>query len=178
MRSNRSTAKRYRAVFPLLALIVLLAVPAFSHLLHAVQPSSEFQEATVVRVVDGDTLQVSLDGSEQKVRLIGIDAAESVNPDESKNTEKGREASAHLKSSLAEGTRIWLQKDVSDTDKYGRLLRYVWLDLPADGSERDPAEVESKMLNAQLVSQGWAKAKDFPPDSSYSDILASLGGNR
>lgn len=129
-------------------------------------------EAVVEKVVDGDTLDVkpAAGGDTMRIRLIGIDAPESVNPDESKNTEDGREASAWLKDSLPKGTRVWLVKDVSDTDKYGRYLRYVWVADPND-ADADPAK---DMLNALVVSNGHAVAKDFPPDTAYSQLFHSL----
>lgn len=129
-------------------------------------------EAVVEKVVDGDTLDVkpAAGGDTMRIRLIGIDAPESVNPDESKNTEDGREASAWLKGSLPKGTRVWLVKDVSDTDKYGRYLRYVWV---ADPNEAD-ADPAKDMLNALIVANGHAVAKDFPPDTAYSQLFHSL----
>lgn len=129
-------------------------------------------EAVVEKVVDGDTLDVkpAAGGDTMRIRLIGIDAPESVNPDESKNTEDGREASAWLKGSLPKGTRVWLVKDVSDTDKYGRYLRYVWV---ADPNEAD-ADPSKDMLNALIVANGHAVAKDFPPDTAYSQLFHSL----
>lgn len=129
-------------------------------------------EAVVEKVVDGDTLDVkpAAGGNTMRIRLIGIDAPESVNPDESKNTEDGREASAWLKDSLPKGTRVWLVKDVSDTDKYGRYLRYVWI---SDPNEAD-ADPTGDMLNALIVANGHAVAKDFPPDTAYSQLFHSL----
>lgn len=129
-------------------------------------------EAVVEKVVDGDTIDVkpAAGGDTMRIRLIGIDAPESVNPDESKNTEDGREASAWLKGSLPKGTHVWLVKDVSDTDKYGRYLRYVWVADP-NGADADPAK---DMLNALIVVNGHAVAKDFPPDTAYSQLFHSL----
>jgi len=109
-------------------------------------------------------------GETMRIRLIGIDAPESVNPDDSKNTEAGREASAWLKGSLPKGTSVWLVKDVSDTDKYGRYLRYVWVSDPS-AANADPAK---DMLNALIVVNGHAVAKDFPPDTAYSQLFHSL----
>lgn len=134
--------------------------------------SSELEVCTLERVVDGDTIVVSVDGKSQKVRLIGIDAAESVHPDESRNTEAGAEASAYLKSLIAPGQTLYLQRDVSETDRYGRLLRYVWVGQPIDAD--DPEEVAGKMLNAIIVKSGHAQAKDYAPDTRYSRILHSL----
>lgn len=66
-------------------------------------------EATVVRVVDGDTFVANIDGQDEKIRLIGVDTPESVNPDESKNTERGKEASENTKSILTKGKHVWLE---------------------------------------------------------------------
>lgn len=132
----------------------------------------KLQIATVVRVVDGDTLVVEIDDENQYVRLIGIDAAESVHPDESKNTEAGQAASDYLKSMLSAGDIIYLQKDVSETDKYNRLLRYVWLEMPDDVWNEE--EVIDKMLNAILIIDGYADPVRYAPDTSYAELFESL----
>lgn len=123
-----------------------------------------FTKAAVIRVVDGDTLVAYVDGTEQKIRLIGIDTPESVHPDASKNTQEGIDASNYTKSLITDGQIVYLEKDVSDTDQYGRLLRYVWLQEPDKITQE---EIESKMLNAILVKNGYAKVKTFEPDHKY-----------
>lgn len=132
----------------------------------------ELQQATVERVVDGDTIIVDLDGVEQRVRLIGIDTPESVHPDESRNSEAGDVASDHTKSIVKQGETVYLQKDVSDTDKYDRLLRYVWLEKPTDSN--DESEIKTKMLNAILVVEGYAEPKEYEPDTAYADVFERL----
>lgn len=133
-----------------------------------------FEEAQVTRVVDGDTVIVDRGaGKTERVRLIGINAPESVAEDESRNCEEGRVASAYLKSLVAPGTKVWLTRDVSDTDTYGRLLRYVWLERPDD--PRSTQEVAEKMLNGKLVAEGYAEAHRYKPDTSYAGILETLG---
>lgn len=95
-------------------------------------------EGTVTRVVDGDTLEIVLHGETQKVRLIGIDTPETVDP--RKPVECfGNEASAHLKT-LVDGQVVTVAYDATQgmTDKYGRILVYVTL---ADGTN-----VAEKML--------------------------------
>jgi len=109
----------------------------------------------VTRVIDGDTFEIE---GGQKVRMIGIDTPESVHPDAEKNTEFGEKASAYTKK-LLEGKKVKLAKDVSETDKYGRLLRYVYLE---DGT----------FVNELLVKEGYAKAATYPPDVMYSDVFA------
>lgn len=105
-----------------------------------------------------------------RIRLIGIDAPESVNPDESWNTEGGREASAWLKDILLKGSCVCLVKDVSDTAKYRRYIRYVWVSNPC-AENADPA---NEMLNAIIVTSSHAMVKDRPPDTTYSQLLHSL----
>ncbi len=130
------------------------------------------QPATIVRVVDGDTLVVNVGGAEQKVRLILVDTPESVHPDESKNTEYGKLASDYTASQLAAGQTIYLQKDVSETDRYGRLLRYVWLFQPTDTTSA--TEVRAKMYNAKLLLDGYAQLYTYPPDVKYVDMFTTF----
>lgn len=141
----------------------------------------EFIKATVIRVVDGDTLVVDIDGEQTKVRLIGIDTPESVASEEylnktgKKNTAEGKNASEFTKDILKDYPTVYLQKDISETDKYGRLLRYVWLELPDD--KTDLGEISSKMLNGILVKEGIAKAVTYKPDTLYQQELEKLGEN-
>ncbi|MDH7476388.1 MAG: thermonuclease family protein [Microgenomates group bacterium] len=111
----------------------------------------------VIRVIDGDTIVLE---NNQKLRYIGIDAPETVNP--KKEIECfGKEASEKNRQ-LVEGKYVYLEKDVSETDKYGRLLRYVWL------KDQDNATGEALFVNDYLVSQGFAFAATFPPDVKYA----------
>ena len=135
-------------------------------------PVSEFQEATVVRVVDGDTIIVNYDSSDYKVRLDGIDCPESVHSDETKNTPEGQMASDFTKSVVASGQTVYLQTDVNTQDKYGRELRYVWLEIPSDGATND--SISSLMLNAIIVKNGFAEAREWEPNVMYADVLESL----
>lgn len=130
------------------------------------------QEAVVTRVVDGDTLVANIDGADEKIRLIGVDTPESVHPDASRNTEEGKEASEHTKSVLPAGTHVWLESDTADADKYGRLLRYVWLEQP--DNPNDAGEVKSKMLNAELIAEGWADPMPVKPNTKWESLFAQL----
>jgi micrococcal nuclease len=99
--------------------------------------------ATIARVIDGDTVDVTLDGQPLRVRLIGIDTPETVDP--RKPIECfGREASARAHE-LLDGQAVFIEDDPSqgDVDRYGRALRYIWL---ADG----------RLFNLELVAQGYA----------------------
>lgn len=129
-----------------------------------------YEEATLVRVVDGDTLIVNINDGEYRLRMIGIDCPESVNPDESKNTEEGEESSNFTKALLEEGQLLYLTKDISDTDRYDRLLRYVWIGIPNE------SDIESNMVNAIILYNGFAIAKDYKPDIKYSKEFHSFQG--
>ncbi len=113
---------------------------------------SMYQEARVTRVIDGDTIYVEIDGREYSVRYIGVDALEDGSPCAVASTEANRR--------LVEGRIVRLEKDISETDKYARLLRYVY--------------VGDTMVNAELVRQGYAQAISYPPDIHYSDFFSSL----
>lgn len=113
------------------------------------------ERVKVTRVVDGDTIVVS---DNTTVRLIGIDTPETVDPRRPVQC-FGKEASSKLKSLLSE-KEIVLQKDVSETDKYRRLLRYVFLPLP-DG--------QILFVNDYMVREGFAKVLTYPPDVKYNE---------
>jgi len=119
---------------------------------------SGLEQALVVRVVDGDTINVLIGGDELRLRYIGVDTPETVDPRRPVGC-FGKEASAHNRE-LVEGKTVGLERDVSETDRFGRLLRYVWL-----GGE---------MINAQLVEEGYATAYTYPPDVRYSELFATL----
>jgi len=82
----------------------------------------------VNRVIDGDTIEVILNGQKKKVRLIGINTPETVDPRRPVQC-FGKEASNYAKQLLT-GKTVYLESDPTqgDLDKYKRLLRYVWLD--------------------------------------------------
>lgn len=88
-----------------------------------------WQTAFVFRVVDGDTIWVDIDGIEEKVRLIGVNTPE-------RDEEGFQEATDYTVKMLLD-KKVYLEKDISDRDKYGRLLRYIWLQLPEVGSQKD-----------------------------------------
>ena len=135
----------------------------------------DLEEVTLVRVVDGDTLVVRFDtGEDEKVRLIGINTLESVAPNSYriKNTKEGEEASKYVKTMLEDVDTVYLQSDTSARDKYDRLLRYVWLDIPDDVYNK--SEIKEKMLNAILVEDGIAEVAIYEPDTTYADLFEEL----
>ena len=108
--------------------------------------------ARVTQVIDGDTIVIEGD---YRVRYIGIDTPE-IHPELEAYGMEAWQANRDL----VEGKEIRLERDVSETDKYGRLLRYVY--------------VGEVMVNAELVKQGLAQAKAYPPDTKYQAYLEEL----
>ncbi|MDO8638652.1 MAG: thermonuclease family protein [Candidatus Daviesbacteria bacterium] len=108
----------------------------------------------VTRVVDGDTIEIE---GGQKVRYIGIDTPETVDPRRAVGC-FGKEASNKNKE-LVEGKMVILEKDITNVDKYGRLLRYVYL-KQADGT--------LLFVNDYLVREGYAKNYTYPPDVKFN----------
>ena len=115
--------------------------------------------AHVSRVVDGDTIIVAVDGEVHVVRYLGIDAPETVRPDWPVEP-FGSEASAFNRQ-LVGGKTVRLERDISETDQFGRLLRYVWLE-------------DGRLVNAILVEAGYARAVTLPPDLKHADEIVRL----
>ena len=112
-------------------------------------------QITATRVIDGDTIEVDIAGTIYKVRYIGIDTPE-LDDKRAEYCALAQEATRYNRQ-LVEGKTIRLEKDVSETDKYGRLLRYV--------------HVDDTFVNAELVRKGLAWAKAYEPDTKYQEIL-------
>ncbi|PLT33786.1 thermonuclease family protein [Bacillus sp. V5-8f] len=107
--------------------------------------------ATVTNVVDGDTIDVKINNKEERVRLLLIDTPETKHP--SKPIQPyGPEAFDHTKHELL-GKQVGLEKDVSERDRYGRMLAYIWVD--------------GELYNETLIKKGLARVATFPPDVKY-----------
>ena len=132
--------KRFLALFLVVAVLLLSCITATE------------DQVKVVRVIDGDTIEIA---GGAHVRYIGMDTPETY----PKVEFYGPEAKAK-NIELVEGKLVTLEKDVSETDKYGRLLRYVY----ADGV----------FVNGELVRLGYAEAVAYPPDTRYQWQLEQL----
>lgn len=119
----------------------------------------DLQRATVVSVVDGDTIWVALNGQREKIRYIGVDAPETNHPIKGVQ-EYGTEAKASNRK-LVEGRTVRLEFDIARRDRYGRLLAYVYLE---DGT----------FVNAWLVEHGFAQIMTVPPNVKYQDVFLRL----
>ena len=124
------------------------------------------QEAVVIRVVDGDTIIVRVDGREERVRYIGVDAPELSNADTGQPAECGGAEARDANVAMLDGARVELERDVSDRDRFGRLLRHVW--------------VSGTLVGRELARQGAVEARSYPPDTSRDAELddAERAGRR
>jgi len=121
-------------------------------------PPEHGVSAEVLRVIDGDTIEVSINGETYKVRYLGIETPEIEHPEKPAEW-MGPEAVAQNEE-LVDGRTVILEKDVLDTDEYGCLLRYVW--------------VGDLMVNAELVRLGYAQVSVYPPHVKYPDLFLQL----
>ncbi|WP_227395435.1 thermonuclease family protein [Jeotgalibacillus aurantiacus] len=120
--------------------------------------SEESLSGEVTYVVDGDTLDVQFDdGSEERIRLLLIDTPETKHPSLGVQP-YGPEASEFT--SRLEGERVELELDVSERDRYGRLLAYVWHD--------------DEMFNKKLLEEGLARIAVYPPNTRYVDEFRAI----
>ena len=115
-------------------------------------------EGVVVRIVDGDTIHVQIDGRRERVRYIGVNTPELHHP--TKGAEPGGREASEQNRALVTGKRVRLELDVQERDRYGRLLAYVW--------------VGDRMINAELVRLGYAQVMTVPPNVRYQALFVKL----
>ncbi|MBX7137770.1 MAG: thermonuclease family protein [Oligoflexia bacterium] len=172
MRMTSTTVRRKIAQLIVLGLMALGGFLGAHQISADAKPgASAGERATVVRLVDGDTMVVEIAHKRERLRLIGIDTPESKDNDkaekEARRTARdlntilalGRRSFEFTQSKLPPGTEVALEFDTSPRDKYGRLLAYVYL---PDGT----------MLNQLLVREGYARLFTDDFNHRYRDLLA------
>ena len=148
----------------------------------AQKAAAALQSATVRSAVDGDTLLLTDD---TKVRLLGIDAPESVHQDKKRNSVYGEMASEHMRGLVHGGDRIWMLRpgtgdapsdaaeDPRESDNYGRLLRLVWTERPDLGGGLTK-EILLESLNAGMLRDGYAVLYVMEEDEPYEELFYTL----
>ncbi|MBQ9891299.1 MAG: thermonuclease family protein [Firmicutes bacterium] len=168
-RDKKRIQRLRRIVLPVLALIVILALVLFKKC-YLERPGTIDRGDKVLhgpykveKVVDGDTFYIKMDGKSEKVRLIGIDAPESVAPSYSgkENTDEGKKASEYLEK-LIKGKTVYLEYDLDTYDQYGRLLAYVYL------------SDEETMVQEKILSEGYAQVMTVQPNVKYAEEFLKL----
>lgn len=127
---------------------------------------SEMKKAEVIRVKDGDTYVLNIDGEETTVRLIGVDTPESVAPSEysKENTSEGTAISEIIKWKLPQGTTLYVEYDIEKTDKYGRTLAYLYFE-------------DGVMVQEWLLQNGYAQVMNIQPNTKYAARFAEIQSN-
>lgn len=152
----------------LLAAIIIFVIITFNNWNHGQEnspiQSKKFTECKVARVIDGDTIVISLEGKQKKLRYLGIDTPELNNS--KKLTEYFAKEALEYNKALVENKTLWLEFDVRKSDKYGRLLAYAYL-----------APRGIAMIDAILVSQGFAQILTIPPNVKYTELFQELQTN-
>ncbi len=116
--------------------------------------------ATIIRVIDGDTVVLRLQGEIETVRLIGVDTPETVHP--TKPVECfGPEASAFTHSVLKPKTQVRVQRDVEARDRYQRLLIYLYL-------------IDGTFVNQELLRLGFARTMSIAPNTAFANRFTSI----
>ena len=115
--------------------------------------TSERESAIVSRVIDGDSIEVVMEGEKYQVRYIGIDA-----PEYGEGGDDLAELSRRFNQGLVEGKQVDLFRDFTDRDRYGRLLRYIFVD--------------GLFVNREMVRQGFAESKPYPPDLACQVVIS------
>jgi micrococcal nuclease len=144
--------RKTSALFTILIAILLPSLCIYDNSLAFIKPDDQGY-VRVIKAHDGDTVGVILNGRKEKVRLIGIDAPEI------KQRPWGTKARKHLEKMLIASSRtVILEFDVEKRDKCGRLLCYIFTP-------------DRKMLNIQMVKDGYAVLLTIPPNIKYVDEL-------
>ena len=137
----------------LLGLIILISLTSCDKIIQTENQNNLYE---VVRVVDGDTVILNIDGQKTRVRLIGIDTPESVAEDKSRNVKEGKIASEYTKK-LLEKKKVRVEFDDEKEDVYERKLGYVFLD--------------DEFINEKLLKEGMAKLYTKTTNQKYSERL-------
>jgi micrococcal nuclease len=124
-------------------------------------PRGPLETARVVRVTDGDTVTIDIGGRRERLRYIGVDAPELANADAGLPAECGAEAARDANLALVADVDIALERDETDRDRFGRLLRHPWKQRDGDWL----------LVTEALVADGAAEARSFPPDTLHDTRL-------
>ena len=156
-------------IVPILALVILVGLVLVKKLYFDMPSVFTHGDKTfegpykVLYVYDGDTFKIKRDGKETKVRMIGIDAPESVASEEygKPNTKEGKNAAEYLKKLIYDKV-VYLEFDEELQDQYGRLLAYVYL------------SDEKTMVEDILLSEGYAQVMSIRPNTKYKEHFTEL----
>jgi len=135
--------------------VLITSPPSISFQFSCVSKNNPRELARVIKIIDGDSILVDLNGQNYEVRYIGIDT-----PEYNGSDEMAARNATTVNHDLVEGKTIIMVKDIREVDKYGRLLRFVFVD--------------DYFVNAELVRRGAAEIFDYTPDISCQKYFRSI----
>ncbi len=156
---------KHRWIFSFIAVLVIFILSFYGLKNNQKTDSDKIVAVVVEEVTDGDTVVVVMNGLSQRVRMIGIDAPESVSPNEEENSEYGKEAALYTEQRLSVGMTVYLTFDEERYDQYGRLLAYIWLN-------ENTSDI-NYLYQFQMVKDGYAQAIKYEPNTKYCNFLFS-----
>ena len=142
-------------------LVAVLTCLILSNCSSSSPPLPDGANGRIVKVIDGDTVDVSMSGRTERVRLVGVDTPETKKP----NTPIqcfGPEASKHINELLPVDTPVLVQRDVEARDPYGRLLGYVY------------RTSDNLFVNQDLIINGFARPLSIAPNTAFASEFATL----
>ena len=155
---------KHRITAALVAAVLALTMAGAAFAVEEPSPPEDGEVVRVIDVIDGDTIRVEWpDGWWERVRYIGIDTPEIGHDPGEADEPWGREAT-EVNADLVDGRDVLLEFDVSDTDRYDRLLRYVWVESGGDWV----------MANGELVARGLADVRAYEPDTKHDAWFRQL----
>lgn len=129
-------------------------------------------EATVVNHLDGDTIDVLVNGESKRLKMLGVDTPE-IRLKNKPVEFYGKEAKQYTEKNLSLNSTVYLQTIENTTDKYGRLQAYLWYQKPKN-SPPNENEIKQFMHNAKLLANGYAKIDKTSLSSEYNNLFANL----
>ena len=142
-------------------LVAVLTCLILSNCSSSGEPLPDGANGRIVKVIDGDTVDVSMSGRTERVRLIGIDTPETKKPNNPIQC-FGPEASKHINELLPVDTPVLVQRDVEARDPYGRLLGYVY------------RTSDNLFVNQDLIINGFARPLSIAPNTAFASEFATL----
>ena len=142
-------------------LVVVLTCLILSNCSSSSDPLPDGANGRIVKVIDGDTLDVSMNGRTERVRLIGIDTPETKKPNSPVEC-FGPEATERTKELLPEDTPVLVQRDIEARDPYGRLLGYIY------------RTSDQLFVNQDLIVNGFARPLSIAPNTTFAREFATL----
>ena len=135
-----------------------------------IEKDQAYEKAKVLYAADGDTIWVDIGGKKEKIRFVGINTPELAR--DGNPAEFMAEEAKNFTSNTLRDKEIYLEKDITDRDKYDRMLRYIWLEKPVANPTKE--DIEEKTLNGILVKEGYAYSNYYKPDIKYQKHLDNI----